>query len=126
LANELEVGSMLTILATRLLASSRGAGMQTPMEETVVIIAQLEQVTESTRSHLSQEAKNGLKALEQHERNTDQSPEAFLEGMKFYDIVLDTEDVERVWGYRLLEDTLLRARWLLRMLEQESEAGNER
>ena len=100
--------------------------MQTSMEETAAIIAQLEQLAESMHSHLSQEAKNSLKALEQHERNPDQSPEAFLEGMKFYDIVLDPEDGERVWEYRLLEDTLLRARWLLRMLEQESEARNER
>jgi hypothetical protein len=46
--------------------------------------------------------------------------------MKFYNIVLDPEDGERVWEYRLLEDTLLRARWLLRMLEQESEARSER
>jgi hypothetical protein len=93
--------------------------MQTPVEETAAIIAQLEQLAESMRSHLSQEAKNTLEALEQHERNVDQSPEAFVEGMKFYDIVLDPEDGERVWEYRLLEDTLLRARWPSRMLEQE-------
>ena len=100
--------------------------MQTPMEETAVIIAQLEQLAESMRSHLSPQAKDTLQAIEQHERNTDQSPEAFFEGMEFYNIVLDPEDGERVWEYRLLEDTLLRARWLLRMLEQESEARNER
>jgi hypothetical protein len=100
--------------------------MQTPMEETAAIIAQLEQLAESMRSHLSQEAKNTLEAFEQHERNTDQSPEGFLESMKFYNIVQDPEDGERVWEYRLLEDTLLRALWLLRMLEQESEASNER
>jgi len=96
------------------------------MKETAAIIAQLEQLAESVRSHLSQEAKNILKAFEQHERNADQSLEAFLEGMEFYNIVLDPEDGERVWEYRLLEDTLLRARWLLRMLELESEARNER
>jgi hypothetical protein len=31
--------------------------MQTPMEETTAIIAQLEQLAESMRSHFSQEAK---------------------------------------------------------------------
>jgi hypothetical protein len=38
--------------------------MQTPIEETVAIIAQLEQLAESLRSHLSQEAKDNLEAVE--------------------------------------------------------------
>jgi hypothetical protein len=63
--------------------------MQTPIEETMAIIEQLEQLQKSMRAGLSQEAREVLEAAEQHERNPSQTPEVFLEGMGFYNRMLD-------------------------------------
>ena len=100
--------------------------MQTPIEETMAIIKQLEQLQESMRASLSQEAREVLDAVEQHERNPSQTPEVFLEGTGFYNRMLDSAiDGPIVQEYRILEDTLLRARWLLEMLRDEEAVGEE-
>jgi hypothetical protein len=93
--------------------------MQTPIEETEVIIRQLEEVLASLHDNLSEEARSTLAAVEKHEQNLNQSGEEFTAGLDFYERMLSHEDGPRIREYRTLEDTLLRARWLLEMLSME-------
>jgi hypothetical protein len=95
--------------------------VQTPIEEALVIIEKLEQLEKSVRGNLSDEARSTLEAVERHERNGNQAPETFQEGMDFYSRIVSEEDRPPISEYRLLKDTLLRARWPLTMLERAEE-----